>query len=103
MKKITKLSLLFLLTAFVLFEPFSLNIHAYNLVGARCPNGHTYAKAYLYGTSYPNANDYSHQRADYYVLICNVCSVGWEDVVYTTESHSTPNNQACVCGFVPHS
>lgn len=104
MKKMIKLSfaLLAALCIFAGSSKTSIEVSAWS--GSTCPGcgSHEYHRAYVYYTSYSNADNYNHQIKDSVVFICNRCQRGWTGTVYWTERHSTPNNQACKCGFTPH-
>lgn len=96
MKKTLRLSAIALLTTFMLGT--SPEAVAW---GPQCPNGHFNVQRYVYNITYPNATYHEHQCAVQCAYICNNCHVGWTDVEYYSEPHKTPNNEACVCGFVP--
>ena len=104
MKKMIKLSfaLLFALCIFAGYSKTSIEVSSWG--GATCPSCHMhgYHQAYVYDTIYPNADNINHQVKDSVVYICGHCGRGWTGTVYWTERHSTPNNQACKCGFIPH-
>ena len=83
----------------------SISLHAFaNYIPSACPTcGQHDGTAYeTTDTAYVAANDQGHLRRTKYVFICGSCHIGWEDYLYFNEPHSTPNNQPCACGFVPH-
>lgn len=99
--KITRFFSVFLLTG-VLFSEAS-TLHAQAFMAGKCSHGYWHATAYeTTNTTYPHADDNGHQRATEYVFICKVCEQGWSEVLYFNEPHVTPDNNPCVCGFVPH-
>lgn len=103
MKRKIRLSAVLLFFILVFTESLTTSIKANAYGGLVRPNGHHGSpQRYVYDTKYPNADNYAHQRVDYCVYICNECSVGWKGTESYSEPYSTPNNAACVCGFVPH-
>ena len=102
MKRKIKISVVLLLSVLFFSQSLATSIKAEAYGTLKCPNGHVgFPQKYVYNTTYPNADNYAHQRVDYCAYICDVCSAGWTGTESYSEPHSTPNNEACACGFVP--
>ena len=104
MKKMIKLSfaLLAALCIFAGSSKTSIEVSAWSggftCGWCRMPSYH----ATLVNTTYPNADNYNHQIKDTVFVTCDYCCHVWTETVYWSQRHSTPNNQACKCGFTPH-
>ena len=100
-KKLSKvLTLVFMMASAIFIMPICAKA---SILPEPCPTCNSNVGQYYEttDTTYVNANDVGHQRKTKYAFIC-IYGHGWTNYYYFNEPHYTPQNNPCVCGFVPH-